>query len=113
MPHGRSLDVRNLNCLVLAAAVHALPVIELECADGALVDGELLPDVVFLVGVLVEEDVALEGAPGHQVPLRVEAQVGEAVEGVPQRDIRRAVPLLLLLGGLWKRIARSITVSLI
>ena len=108
MPHGRSLDVRHLHCLVLSAAVHALPVIELERADGALVDGELLPDVVLLVGVLVEKDVSPEGAPGHQVPLRVEAQVGEAVEGAPQRDVGRAVPLLPLLGGLRKRIARSI-----
>ena len=100
MPHGRSLDVRHLHGPVLPPAVHARPAVKLEGADGALVDGELLPDLVLLVGVLVEEDVSLEGAPGQQVPLRVEAQVGEAVEGAPQGDVRRAVPLLLLLRGL-------------
>ena len=100
MLHGRSLDVRHLHGPVLPPAVHARPAVKLEGADGALVDGELLPDLVLLVGVLVEEDVSLEGAPGQQVPLRVEAQVGEAVEGAPQGDVRRAGPLLLLLRGL-------------
>ena len=100
MLHGRSLDVRHFHGPVLPPAVHARPAVKLEGADGALVDGELLPDLVLLVGVLVEEDVSLEGAPGQQVPLRVEAQVGEAVEGAPQGDVRRAVPLLLLLRGL-------------
>ena len=46
MLDSRRLDVRHLDGLVLAPAVHARTAVKLQRADGALVDGELLPDLL-------------------------------------------------------------------